>query len=91
MLCLLAGAVSLGCSTTKYRESADKESYAAINEKSPAVPNMSPAFTIDVPKEDTGLVGLGTPPLEPSSPSVRFEVMKFGDAQPKAVSEFSDD
>jgi len=39
----------------------------------------------------SGLVGLGTPPLEPSSPSVRFEVMKFGDAQTKALSEFSDD
>ncbi len=38
----------------------------------------------------SGLVGLGTPPLEPSSPSVRFEIMKFGDTQPQAVSEFSD-
>ena len=39
----------------------------------------------------SGLVGLGTPPLEPSSPSVRFEIMKFGDSQPEAVSELSDD
>ncbi|MEQ1806220.1 MAG: adenylate/guanylate cyclase domain-containing protein [Burkholderiaceae bacterium] len=39
----------------------------------------------------SGLVGLGTPPLEPSSPSVRFEVMKFGDTQPQPAGEFGDE
>jgi hypothetical protein len=39
----------------------------------------------------SGLVGLGTPPLEPSSPSVRFEVMKFGDTQPQPAGDFGDE
>ncbi len=39
----------------------------------------------------SGLVGLGTPPLEPSSPSVRFEIMKFGDTQPQPAGEFGDE
>ncbi len=39
----------------------------------------------------SGLVGLGTPPLEPSSPSVRFEVMKFGDTTPQPASDFGDE
>jgi adenylate cyclase len=39
----------------------------------------------------SGLVGLGTPPLEPSSPSVRFEIMRFGDTQPQPGSDFSDE
>jgi adenylate cyclase len=36
----------------------------------------------------SGLVGLGTPPVDPMSPSVRFEVMKFGDTQPQRASDF---
>ena len=30
----------------------------------------------------SGLIGLGTPPIEADGPSVRFEVMKFADTQP---------
>ena len=36
----------------------------------------------------SGFVGLGTPPVDAESPSVRFEVMKFGDTQPQPASEF---
>lgn len=38
----------------------------------------------------SGYVGLGTPPVDAQSPSVRFEVMKFGDTQPQRASEFDD-
>jgi outer membrane protein TolC len=37
----------LSCSTTHYRESADREAYRVIGEKSPAVPGMDPHFSID--------------------------------------------
>ena len=36
----------------------------------------------------TGVIGLGTPPTEPVSPCVRFEVMKFADTQRQAPFEF---
>ncbi len=36
-----------GCSTAHYRGSADREAYAAIQEKAPAVPNIDPQFTIE--------------------------------------------
>lgn len=36
-----------GCSTTHYREAADRETYQAIKAKSAAVPGMDPAFTIE--------------------------------------------
>jgi outer membrane protein TolC len=42
---VLAGLLS--CSTTHYRESADKEAYRVIAEKTPAVPGMDPHFLID--------------------------------------------
>jgi len=35
-----------------------------------------------------GVIGLGTPPTEPVSPCVRFEVMKFADTQRQAPFEF---
>ncbi|MCW5664251.1 MAG: FHA domain-containing protein [Piscinibacter sp.] len=31
----------------------------------------------------SGVIGLGTPPVDEQSPSVRFEVMKFADTQPQ--------
>jgi len=37
-----------GCSTTRFKERADKEAYSIIEEKSPDVPNMDPEFTIEV-------------------------------------------
>lgn len=46
-----------GCSTTQVREAADREVYKAIAEKTPAVPGMDPAFTID-PGEAASLEGL---------------------------------
>jgi outer membrane protein TolC len=36
-----------GCSTAHYRRSADKEAYQAIAQKTPAVTNMEPHFTIE--------------------------------------------
>jgi outer membrane protein TolC len=36
-----------GCSTNYYRKSADKETYHIIESKSPLVPDMDPAFTIE--------------------------------------------
>ena len=36
----------------------------------------------------SGVIGLGTPPTEPVSPCVRFEVMKFADTQRQAPFEF---
>lgn len=56
-LCAVA-LLCAGCSTTRYREAADKEAYAVIAEKSPDVPNMPPAFTIDAPKDEVSLEGL---------------------------------
>ena len=47
----------LSCSTTHYRESADREAYRVIAEKSPAVPGMDPHFLIDQ-KPMTSLDGL---------------------------------
>lgn len=44
MLTLL---VVTGCSTTRYRERADRDVYRIIEEKSPAVPGMPASFTID--------------------------------------------
>lgn len=35
------------CSTTRYREAADRETYQAIKAKSVGVPGMDPAFTIE--------------------------------------------
>ena len=40
-----------GCSTTHFKESADKEAYRVVAEKTPQVPGMSSKFTIDeIPK-----------------------------------------
>jgi outer membrane protein TolC len=66
--CLLAGAaitmLATGCTTKFYRESADKEAYKAIRQKSPAVPNMDTQFTI----EQTNLVSLVALPLTTNAP-----------------------
>jgi outer membrane protein TolC len=44
----LAAALFLaGCSSAHYRKSADLEAYKAIREKTAAVPNMDPRFTIE--------------------------------------------
>ncbi|MEI8289609.1 MAG: TolC family protein [Verrucomicrobiota bacterium] len=43
---LLAVAVA-GCSSAHYRDAADRAAYGAIRQKSPAVKNMDPAFTIE--------------------------------------------
>ena len=39
-------AILCGCSREQYRESADKEVYAAIAQKTPNVPNMDPEFAL---------------------------------------------
>ncbi|HRI86893.1 MAG TPA: TolC family protein [Candidatus Hydrogenedentes bacterium] len=43
----LAGSFALGCSTTQYRERADKEVYAILEQKSPDVPGLPADFTIE--------------------------------------------
>ena len=47
VLLLCASIIISGCSTTKYKESADREAYALIDEKAPEVPNMDPEFSIE--------------------------------------------
>jgi len=39
--------VLAGCTTNYYRNSADKETYGVIKEKTPRVRNMDPHFTIE--------------------------------------------
>lgn len=41
------GALLCGCSASHYRASADRAAYGALQEKTPLVPNMDPAFTIE--------------------------------------------
>ena len=48
LVCLLAGVLA-GCTTTHYRQSADRETYGIVAEKAPKVPNMDPEFTIEPP------------------------------------------
>jgi len=43
----MAAVVLAACSTTHYRESADREVYRAIADKSPGVPGMPPEFNIE--------------------------------------------
>jgi outer membrane protein TolC len=47
MLVLGCALALAGCSTAHYRRSADKEAYQAIAQKTPAVTNMEPHFTIE--------------------------------------------
>ncbi len=54
------------CSTTHYREKADKEAYAIIEQKSPAVPGLPKDFTIEQDKTDP-LAG-----IEPKGEAVEF-------------------
>src|SRR5438067_5254237 len=44
---LLLLLVLSGCTTSHYRKSADKETYGAIRQKSPLVPNMDTHFNIE--------------------------------------------
>ncbi|MCC6490793.1 MAG: TolC family protein [Candidatus Hydrogenedentes bacterium] len=50
---------AFGCSTTHYRDRADREVYDIIKQKSPAVPGMSTEFTIEQDKTNP-LEGLPT-------------------------------
>ena len=47
MLVLGCALALAGCSTAHYRRSADKDAYQAIAQKTPAVTNMEPHFTIE--------------------------------------------
>src|SRR5437868_2508263 len=47
MVNLLLLLVLAGCTTSYYRKSADKETYGAIGQKSPLVPNMDAHFNIE--------------------------------------------
>jgi outer membrane protein TolC len=44
---LLLGIVAVGCTATHYRKSADKETYRAIQAKTPLVKNMDPHFNLE--------------------------------------------
>ena len=44
---LLLGLTALGCSTTHHRQSADREVYQLISERTPEVPGMAPHFSIE--------------------------------------------
>jgi len=44
---LILAVVATGCTANQYRKSADKAAYGVIKQKSPAVRNMDPAFTIE--------------------------------------------
>lgn len=48
-LCAIVGLVLVSCSTTHYREAADRETYALVKEKTPQVPGMIQEFTIEPP------------------------------------------
>src|SRR5215204_2565970 len=53
-----------GCSTKYYRKSADKETYQAIQAKTPLVNNMDPRFTI----EQTNALSLDGLPISTNAP-----------------------
>lgn len=61
---LLFWLVLAGCTTSYYRKSADTEGYRLIQEKSPLVPNMDRAFTI----EQTNAISLGGLPVADTVP-----------------------
>jgi len=64
ILILCLAATSVACSTTWYKDKADKEVYGIIDEKTPDVPGMPVSFTIE-PDEINRLEGLsiaGSPP-----------------------------
>ncbi|MEW6302117.1 MAG: TolC family protein [Verrucomicrobiota bacterium] len=65
-ICVVAG----GCSARHYRKSADKEVAAAIAGKTPKVPNMDPAFTIE---QTNGVSLAGLPQLTEPSPELGKE------------------
>src|SRR5258706_342824 len=56
---LLLGIVAVGCTTTHYRKSADKETYRAIQAKTPLVTNMDARFTL----EGTNRISLSSLPI----------------------------
>ena len=65
-----------GCTTTHYRESADRETYQIIREKTPRVPNMDTAFTIEqeeLPRSLSRILRWGTPRRSRSAPT-RFRL-----------------
>jgi outer membrane protein TolC len=72
IICTVAVAVA-GCSPAYYRSSADREVYGIIEQKSPKVPGMPGAFTIEQPQQDflTGLPVAAAPqaPAPPASPA----------------------
>lgn len=63
---LAAGLVLFGCSTTHYREKADKEVYKIIEQKSADVPGLPPDFSIEQDTSDP-LAG-----IEPAGVAAEF-------------------
>lgn len=57
---LLSLCLAVGCSTTRAKEKADKEAYALIEEKAPAVPNMPAGFSIEPTRDGAQLEDLPT-------------------------------
>ncbi len=68
-----------GCSTTHYRESADKEVYAAIDQKTPEVAGMPQDFTIDAP---------ATPPEIETLPTNQIIAEDLGDVAVREVNAY---
>ncbi len=64
---LCAAAVAAGCSPKYYRESADKEVYGILGQKSGTVPGMTKTFTIEQPQKDY-LTGLPVAPAPKTPP-----------------------
>ncbi|NUM56153.1 MAG: TolC family protein [Candidatus Hydrogenedentes bacterium] len=60
----LAALAGLGCTTTQYKNRADKEVYSIIEAKSPQVPGLPGNFTIDQDETDP-LEGLGADSASP--------------------------
>ncbi len=57
---LILSLLSAGCSTTRHKNAADKETYAIIQQKTTAVPGMESDFSIDTDKTWQPLENLGT-------------------------------
>ncbi len=66
----------LGCSTTHYRKTADRDAYQAISEKSPDVPGMSKEFSIET--EETWQPLADLPVVTEEDPALGSEQRELG-------------
>ena len=66
----------LGCSTTHYRKTADRDAYQAISEKTPDVPGMSKEFSIETKETWQPLADL--PVVTEEDPALGSEQRELG-------------